>query len=243
MDCSPPGSSRQEYWRGLPFPPPGDLPNPRIKPASDFPCISWICRQILYHWATWEAFFHTCIASLNISISYQVVNLLTINESTLTYHHRPKSRIYIKVDFWWYTFYRFGQVDNDVYPSLPDTEYFQCFKSLLHSTYLSTPFPTPGIHLSFFFPVSMVLPVLGNVKVGVMYMSSFPIGILHVVINIQVLCGLRAYFSLVLNNTPLSRYTRVHLSIHLLKDILMASIFRHMNKTAINIHVQVLVWT
>ena len=25
---------RQEYWSGLPFPPPGDLPNPRIKPAS-----------------------------------------------------------------------------------------------------------------------------------------------------------------------------------------------------------------
>ena len=26
--------SRQEYWSGLPFPPPGDLPNPGIKPAS-----------------------------------------------------------------------------------------------------------------------------------------------------------------------------------------------------------------
>ena len=25
---------RQEYWRGLPFPSPGDLPNPGIKPAS-----------------------------------------------------------------------------------------------------------------------------------------------------------------------------------------------------------------
>ena len=25
---------RQEYWGGLPFPPPGDLPNPGIKPAS-----------------------------------------------------------------------------------------------------------------------------------------------------------------------------------------------------------------
>ena len=40
MDCSPPGSilsmefSRQEYWNGLPFPPPGDLPNPGIKPVS-----------------------------------------------------------------------------------------------------------------------------------------------------------------------------------------------------------------
>ena len=40
MDCSPPGSSvhgdspRQEYWSGLPCPPPGDLPNPGIKPRS-----------------------------------------------------------------------------------------------------------------------------------------------------------------------------------------------------------------
>ena len=24
--------SRQEYWSGLPFPPPGDLPDPGIKP-------------------------------------------------------------------------------------------------------------------------------------------------------------------------------------------------------------------
>ena len=35
MDCSPQGSlsmgfSRQEYWSGLPFPSPGDLPNPGI---------------------------------------------------------------------------------------------------------------------------------------------------------------------------------------------------------------------
>ena len=26
--------SRQEYWRGLPFPSPGDLPDPGIKPRS-----------------------------------------------------------------------------------------------------------------------------------------------------------------------------------------------------------------
>ena len=26
--------SRPEYWSGLPFPSPGDLPNPRIKPGS-----------------------------------------------------------------------------------------------------------------------------------------------------------------------------------------------------------------
>ena len=40
MDCSPPGSSsclgftRQEYWSGLPCPPPGDLPDPGIEPVS-----------------------------------------------------------------------------------------------------------------------------------------------------------------------------------------------------------------
>ena len=37
-DGSPSGSSsigfsRYEYWRGLPFPSPGNLPNPRIRPA------------------------------------------------------------------------------------------------------------------------------------------------------------------------------------------------------------------
>ena len=40
MHCSPPlilcpwGFSRQEYWSGLPCCPPGDLPNPGIKPRS-----------------------------------------------------------------------------------------------------------------------------------------------------------------------------------------------------------------
>ena len=28
------GFSRQEYWSGLPCPPPGDLPDPGIKPLS-----------------------------------------------------------------------------------------------------------------------------------------------------------------------------------------------------------------
>ena len=38
-DCSLPGSSvhgifQQEYWKGLPFPSPGDLPNPGVQPGS-----------------------------------------------------------------------------------------------------------------------------------------------------------------------------------------------------------------
>ena len=39
LDSCPPappsmGFSRQEYWRGLPFPSPGDLPDPGIEPGS-----------------------------------------------------------------------------------------------------------------------------------------------------------------------------------------------------------------
>ena len=46
------GFSRQEYWSGLPFPSPGDLPDPGIKPTS--PANLLPCRQILYCWATRE---------------------------------------------------------------------------------------------------------------------------------------------------------------------------------------------
>ena len=50
-DYSLPGFSvhgvfQEEYWRELPFPPPGDLPRSGIKR---------FVRQILYNWATWEA--------------------------------------------------------------------------------------------------------------------------------------------------------------------------------------------
>ena len=50
MDCSPPdssvhGFSRQEYWSGLLCPPPGDLSNLEIEPASPY-----IGRQVLYRY-------------------------------------------------------------------------------------------------------------------------------------------------------------------------------------------------
>ena len=35
------GFPRQEYWSGLPFPPPGDLPDPGIRPMSlKFPALA-----------------------------------------------------------------------------------------------------------------------------------------------------------------------------------------------------------
>ena len=50
------GFPRQEDWSGLPFPPPGDLSDPGIEPASPE------CRQILYHRATRESQIVTCLS-------------------------------------------------------------------------------------------------------------------------------------------------------------------------------------
>ena len=59
------GFSRQDYWSGLPFPPPGDLSDPGIKPKSLES--SGTGRQILYHWATGEAqYYHTLFNQLEI---------------------------------------------------------------------------------------------------------------------------------------------------------------------------------
>ena len=53
MDCSPPGSSvhgilQARMWSGLPFPPPGDLPNPWIEPTSA------LVARFFTTSATWE---------------------------------------------------------------------------------------------------------------------------------------------------------------------------------------------
>ena len=56
------GFFRQEYWRGLPFPPSGGLPDPGIKPASPG---SSALKQILYplsHWGSPE--FECCLLYL-----------------------------------------------------------------------------------------------------------------------------------------------------------------------------------
>ena len=44
---------RQEYWSGLPFPPPGDLPDPGIEPVS--PLYVALAGGFFVTSATWEA--------------------------------------------------------------------------------------------------------------------------------------------------------------------------------------------
>ena len=50
------GFSRQEYGSGLPFPSPGDLPNPGIEPGSPV-----LARGFFTIWATREAHMCTCV--------------------------------------------------------------------------------------------------------------------------------------------------------------------------------------
>ena len=47
------GFSRQEYWSGLPGPPPGDLPDPGIKPTSLMSPV--LAGEFFPTRATWEA--------------------------------------------------------------------------------------------------------------------------------------------------------------------------------------------
>ena len=61
MDCSlPMGFHRQEYWTGLLFPSPGDLPNPGIK-LSSLMSFSFAGRFFTTS-ATWEALY-MCIVT------------------------------------------------------------------------------------------------------------------------------------------------------------------------------------
>ena len=48
--------SRQEYWCGLPFPSPGDLPDPAIEPVS--PALQMDSLPLSY----WEAHVHLFVS-------------------------------------------------------------------------------------------------------------------------------------------------------------------------------------
>ena len=46
------GFLRQEYWDGVPFPPPGDLPNPRTEPTSPASSALQADSLPLSHWGS-----------------------------------------------------------------------------------------------------------------------------------------------------------------------------------------------
>ena len=50
------GFSRQEYWSGLPFPSPGDLPDPGIEPGSPTPEADALTSEPPGKWKGWDNF-------------------------------------------------------------------------------------------------------------------------------------------------------------------------------------------
>ena len=65
------GFSRQEYWSGLPFPPPGDFPNPGIGMISLLillPLIFHLQAHLLKNW--WKTLFKMSITLNKVVLHY-----------------------------------------------------------------------------------------------------------------------------------------------------------------------------
>ena len=81
------GFSRQEYWSGLSWPPPGNLPYPGIEPAS--PALT---GEFFHHWATCEAF----------GVAYLIVNeSLSPVQDAMPSVETLKSQWLSCLNFWW----------------------------------------------------------------------------------------------------------------------------------------------
>ena len=85
------GFSRQEYWSALPFPPPGDFPDP-----GDQTWISCIGRCILYHWATWEAIHISIYIYKSIYLYIYMEKAMTPHSSSIYKHTHTHTHIYME---------------------------------------------------------------------------------------------------------------------------------------------------
>ena len=85
------GSPRQEYWSGLPFSPPGDLPILGIKPVGSNPGIVYVsCNAggFFIHWAIREAFEHTCLKHQRADFFNLIKPSLCTTFPPLNYNYR-----------------------------------------------------------------------------------------------------------------------------------------------------------
>ena len=64
------GFSRQGYWSGLPSPPPGDLPNPGIKPTSP----ALLASGFFSTGATWEAQIYVCLELIHFIVQQKLTH-------------------------------------------------------------------------------------------------------------------------------------------------------------------------
>ena len=96
------GFPRQEYWSGLPFPPPGDPPNPGVESVSpSFHAVSWIRSVFLKEWGTrksWWGRMDTCIC-LAESLCYPPETITALIYYTPTLNNRFLSFFFLNNRF------------------------------------------------------------------------------------------------------------------------------------------------
>ena len=72
------GFSRQDYWSGLPFPSPGDLPHPEIKPRSPaLQADSWLSEPLGSHFLGYTYLVVICFPYWNASTRRAELGLST----------------------------------------------------------------------------------------------------------------------------------------------------------------------
>ena len=85
------GFSRQGYWSGLPFPPPGDLPNPGIKPTSPAAPALQKDSLPLSHWGGPKLTYDIILVSSaqqSDCIYLNIMKLITRISLVTMWHHR-----------------------------------------------------------------------------------------------------------------------------------------------------------
>ena len=83
------GFSRQEYWSGLPSPPPGDLPDPRIKPTP-LMCLALAGGSFTTR-TTWE---DVCVCvCVCVCVTYNTTRFVKERDSSLTIFEFSAHRI------------------------------------------------------------------------------------------------------------------------------------------------------
>ena len=86
--------SWQEYWSGLPFLPPGDLPNPRIECAS--PASPALAGGFFTTSATWEAVLNLCMRAKSLQSCPALCNPMDCSPPGSSVHGILQTRV-----LWW----------------------------------------------------------------------------------------------------------------------------------------------
>ena len=87
------GFPRQEYWSGLPCPPPGDLPNPGIEPKH--PVSPALAGGFFTTSTTWEAF---CEFSTDLFYILVLMSVWVLFSGIYCYSAAVNILVYV---FWW----------------------------------------------------------------------------------------------------------------------------------------------